>query len=235
MASDGLWWPLPPSNVLQVNTNGFMVGDDELFTAQADTVDLMRLVGADGWPKRPLYTSRARALVHAFTQGRGYDEHDVEMVSPVLMALLHEEAAAHPTSWRRVFPPPLGAISTISAKADVEAGRKAGRDALEDVGGMLTDLDEATRQFVEWLEQSANAKKLLEEHLSAAEDAIPLHAHKSAWRDRWHIPLPWHLAPEHPHAPNSRLEGSTSNRDDTRSGHIGDRSMSDRATVFSIG
>ena len=178
MASDGLWWPLPPSNVLQVNTNGFMVGDDELFTAQADTVDLMRLVGADGWPKRPLYTSRARALVHAFTQGRGYDEHDVEMVSPMLMALLHEEAAAHPTSWRRVFPPPLGAISTISAKADVEAGRKAGRDALEDVGGMLTDLDEATRQFVEWLEQSANAKKLLEEHLSAAEDAIPLHAQK---------------------------------------------------------
>ena len=179
MASDGLWWPLPPSNVLQVNTNGFMVGDDELFTAQADTVDLMRLVGADGWPKRPLYTSRARALVHAFTQGRGYDEHDVEMVSPVLMALLHEEAAAHPTSWRRVFPPPLGAISTISAKADVEAGRKAGRDALEDVGGMLTDLDEATRQFAEWLEQSATAKKLLEEHLSAAEDAMTLHAQKA--------------------------------------------------------
>ena len=180
MASDGLWWPLPPSNVLQVNTNGFMVGDDELFTAQADTVDLMRLVGADGWPKRPLYTSRARALVHAFTQGRGYDEHDVALVMPVLMALLHEEAAAHPTNWKRIFPPPLGAISTISAKADVEAGRKAGRDALEDVGGtgMLTDLDEATRQFAEWLEQSATAKKLLEEHLSAAEDAIPLHAQK---------------------------------------------------------
>jgi hypothetical protein len=162
-----------------VNTNGFMVGDDELFTAQADTVDLMRLVGADGWPKRPLYTSRARALVHAFTQGRGYDEHDVALVMPVLMALLHEEAAAHPTNWKRVFPPPLGAIPAISATADVEAGRKAGRDALEDVGGMLTDLDEATRQFVEWLEQSATAKKLLEEHLSAAEDALTLHAQKA--------------------------------------------------------
>ena len=40
--------PTPRRPARQVNTNGFLVGDDELYAAQADTKDLMRLVGADG-------------------------------------------------------------------------------------------------------------------------------------------------------------------------------------------
>ena len=60
----------------EVNTNGFMVGDDELYQAQDDTVDLLRLIGADGWPKKALYLEQAKALVGAFIEALGLDEHD---------------------------------------------------------------------------------------------------------------------------------------------------------------
>jgi hypothetical protein len=51
---------------------GFLVGDDELYAAQVDTLELMRLVGADGWPARPLYTEGVSELVAAFGRARSY-------------------------------------------------------------------------------------------------------------------------------------------------------------------
>ena len=54
----------------EVNTNGFLVGDDELFRAQADTVDLMRLVGADGWPARKLYALHEIWLLSVLSRAR---------------------------------------------------------------------------------------------------------------------------------------------------------------------
>ena len=33
-----------------------------------------------------------------------YDEHDSKWVKPALLELLHEEIAAHPTYWYRIFP-----------------------------------------------------------------------------------------------------------------------------------
>ena len=51
----------------EVNTNGFMVGDNNvLYKAQQDTVDLLRVLGADGWPKRPLYAEHAASMVNDF-------------------------------------------------------------------------------------------------------------------------------------------------------------------------
>ena len=69
----------------------------------------MKLVGADGWPQRKLYAARAAALVAAFGEAQGLDPHDMALVRPALMGLLHEEAAAHATAWRRIVPAPDGA------------------------------------------------------------------------------------------------------------------------------
>ena len=132
----------------EVNTNGFMVGDDELYQAQADTVDLMRLVGADGWPKRRLYTAQAAELVATFAEQQGYDEHDISVVRPALMSLLHEEMAAHPTGWQRIFPPPVG------------EGTRA-RLLLQQGAEYATDLDVATSAFLTWRETSAAAWQLM--------------------------------------------------------------------------
>ena len=150
-----------------------MVGDDELYAAQSDTVDLMRLVGADGYPKRRLYASHAHALVRAFIEARGYDEHDAALLRPALMGLLHEEAAAHPTSWRRVFPPPTGVLAGVDTGHDPHeatgtAGHDAGRASRPSaragfMGALATDLDDATASFLGWLERSAVARKIVQE------------------------------------------------------------------------
>lgn len=122
----------------EVNTNGFMIGDDEeLWKAQADTVDMMRIAGADGWPKRKLYASQAAALVDGFLADEGYDEHDAGLVRPTLMALLNEEVAAQPTSWRLVFP------SLRPAASSPHGGTGHYSE-------FATDLDDATTRFLQW-------------------------------------------------------------------------------------
>ena len=131
----------------QVNTNGFLVGDDELYAAQGDTLDLMRLVGADGWPKKSLYAESANELVSEFGRARGYDEHDLGMLTPTLKELLHEESASYATSWTRIFPPP-----SEPALAD---------DLLRQGPGYATDLDEATRDFLRWRETAGEAVRRL--------------------------------------------------------------------------
>ena len=60
----------------EMNVNGFMVGDDHFYHGQQDTLDALRVLGADGWPKRPLYESRASRLVDGFVREQGYDAHD---------------------------------------------------------------------------------------------------------------------------------------------------------------
>lgn len=130
----------------------------KLFTAQADTVDLLRVVGADGWPKRRLYTERAKRLVHAFADAQAYDAHDLAIVQPALLELLHEEVAAHPTSWRRVFPPSPATHTPSGARAPTSA---SGSDV--GLGGFVTDLDEATREFLAWREQSSAAQRILDD------------------------------------------------------------------------
>ena len=60
----------------EMNVNGFMVGDDHFYHGQQDTIDALRVLGADGWPKRPLYESRASRLVDGFVREQGYDAHD---------------------------------------------------------------------------------------------------------------------------------------------------------------
>ena len=130
----------------EVNTNGFLVGDDELYKAQGDTLDMMRLVGADGWPKRPLYAQDVADMVHAFLEESGYDEHDASMLKPALKELLHEEVSLEGTAWRRIFPEPFG----LGHEALMRQG-----------GGFGTDLDEATSDFLRWRERSPIVRTLL--------------------------------------------------------------------------
>ena len=133
----------------EVNTNGFLVGDEnELYKAQGDTIDLMRIVGADGWPRRPLYSEAASELVSAFLRERGYDEHDSELLKPALKELIHEEVSASDTAWRRIFPEPFG------------LGHEK---AMRQGPGFATDLDEATSDFLDWRARSAVARRLLSE------------------------------------------------------------------------
>ena len=54
----------------------------------------MRLVGADGWPMRPLYSEGAAELVRDFLSSGGYDTHDAGLIKPALKELIHEEVAA---------------------------------------------------------------------------------------------------------------------------------------------
>lgn len=126
----------------EMNTNGFMVGDDTLYHGQQDTVDAMRVLGADGWPKRQLYEGRAASLIGGFVEAQGFDEHDEAILRPPLMQLIHEEAAAYPTSWYRIFPPAL--VGTPAArKMDALVATLPDDDR-------LTDLDESTADFLQW-------------------------------------------------------------------------------------
>ena len=116
-------------------------GDDYFFHGQQDTLDAMRVIGADGWPKRPLYEERAGRLIDGFVAAEGFDEHDEAIVRKPLMELLHEEHAAYPTSWYRIFPP-----AVASAQMDRLVASLA--------PGSLTDLDEATTSFVQYRAQN---------------------------------------------------------------------------------
>ena len=131
----------------EVNTNGFLVGDDELYKAQGDTIDLMRLVGADGWPARPLYSEGAAELVNDFLSSGGYDTHDAGLIKPSLKELIHEEVASHTTQWRRIFPAPLD----LSHESQLQQGR-----------GFSTDLDEATSDFLKYRMRSPALRKLVD-------------------------------------------------------------------------
>jgi len=119
----------------EVNTNGFLVGDDELFKGQQDTVDLMRLLGADGWPMKNLYMQQLSALVDRFCEEQGYDEHDMRLVRPALLDGLHEEVAAYPTSWLRIFPSQLN--------FDHE-------ELMDQDESFSTDLDAVVFDFLRW-------------------------------------------------------------------------------------
>lgn len=120
----------------EMNVNGFMVGDEAFYHGQRDTLDALRVLGADGWPKRPLYEGRASRLIDGFVAEQGLDAHDEAVVRPPLLELMHEEAAAFPTSWYRVFPDALASaqmerlVETLAPEAE------------------LTDLDEATADFL---------------------------------------------------------------------------------------
>ena len=120
--------------VEEVNTNGFIVGDNnELFKAQGDTIDMLRFLGADGWPKRPLYTTRAASIVNDFLKQREFDEHDAALVKPSLLELVHEEVAAFPTAWYRIFP----AQSGLSHLKLLDQGEGFATDLVRDVSYML--------------------------------------------------------------------------------------------------
>ena len=108
----------------------------------------MRIVGADGWPKRPLYTQHATELVAAFGRARGYDEHDLALVKPALKELLHEEVASYSSSWRRIWPP--------LAKPAPD------RDWIRQGPGYATDLDEATNDFLRFRERAAIVRRVLD-------------------------------------------------------------------------
>ena len=77
----------------EMNVNGFMVGDDHFYHGQQDTVDALRVLGADGWPKRPLYEPRASRLVDGFVREQGYDAHD-EVSKSKYMAVNGERVCA---------------------------------------------------------------------------------------------------------------------------------------------
>ena len=121
--------------VEEVNTNGFLVGDDELFKAQEDTVDMMRVIGADDFPKRPLYASHAANLVNRFLNTEGYDEHDGALIKDALLSTIHEEVAAFPTSWVRIFPHQL------------HFGHE---QLLNQSLAFATDLDQVLADFLRW-------------------------------------------------------------------------------------
>ena len=120
----------------EMNTNGFMPGDDALFRGQQDTVDALRVLGADGWPSRALYEERVGKLTDGFVAEQGYDAHDAAIVRSPLLELTHEEAAAFSTRWYRIFPPALPSV-----RMDALAAGLRESDA-------LTELDEVTRDFL---------------------------------------------------------------------------------------
>jgi len=136
--------------VEEINTNGFLVGDDELYSAQKDTIDLMRVVGADGWPRRPLYAEQAAKLVDAYIASREYDEHDIQVLKPMLKELIHEEVAAHPTAWKRIYPPPLSPDG------------HAQPDPAQQGKGYATDLDDATSDFLAFRARSPQSQSILD-------------------------------------------------------------------------
>ena len=127
-----------------------LVGDDELYSAQQDTLDLMRLVGADGWPKRSLYSQSVQDLVASFGKSSGYDEHDLNLIKPAIKELLHEEVASYKSDWRRIFPP------------TAVGGPKAEEDLLYQGPGYATDLDEATIDFLRFREKVAAVRGVLD-------------------------------------------------------------------------
>ena len=86
--------------------------------------------------------------MNAFIAAQHFDEHDASLIKPALKELLHEEVAASPTAWKRIFP---------SAHGD-------SHDALLQQGGepgFGTDLDEAQSDFLRFRETSAIAQHLL--------------------------------------------------------------------------
>ena len=86
----------------EMNTNGFMPGDDTLYKMQKDTTDLLHLLGADGFPKRPEYERRVHQLWEEFCAARGACDNKEGKAS--VLELVDEEVHAFPSSWYRVYP-----------------------------------------------------------------------------------------------------------------------------------
>mmetsp|Transcript_27596 Transcript_27596/g.35647 ORF Transcript_27596/g.35647 Transcript_27596/m.35647 type:complete len:301 (-) Transcript_27596:14-916(-) len=89
--------------MIEMNTNGFMIGDrySKYIEAQDDTVNELRLVGADGYKKQKEYSKDMRDVVNAFCMRFG---HDICEASgrQMLRELMNEEH--HANGWRRIFP-----------------------------------------------------------------------------------------------------------------------------------
>uniref|UniRef100_A0A7S3C5N6 Tubulin--tyrosine ligase-like protein 9 n=1 Tax=Haptolina ericina TaxID=156174 RepID=A0A7S3C5N6_9EUKA len=85
----------------EMNTNGFMPGDDVLYKMQDDTRSLLHLLGADGFPKRPDYVHRVEELLDRFCRDR---TDCTDEGRSIILEVVDEEVHAFPSSWYRIYP-----------------------------------------------------------------------------------------------------------------------------------
>lgn len=91
--------------MVELNTNGFMIGDQypELFTAQNETKAAMVMLGVTGYPRRAEYAAELREAVADFcSEVAPCDEED----QMALEELVHEERHLS-NGWQRIFPSEL--------------------------------------------------------------------------------------------------------------------------------
>jgi len=91
----------------EMNTNGFMPGDDVLYHMQADTASVVHLLGADGFPSRPMYENKVLELWKGFCERRTPNCAEDPVDEPSLRSIFEavdEEVHAFSTSWYRIFP-----------------------------------------------------------------------------------------------------------------------------------
>tara|TARA_B110001452_G_scaffold226673_1_gene201176 strand:+ start:831 stop:2162 length:1332 start_codon:yes stop_codon:yes gene_type:complete len=91
--------------LVEMNTNGFMPGDDVLYKMQKDTADAIHLLGADGWPHYPEYRTKFEELWRGFCAStsscEGFSD---DKAKHAALELVHEEVHAFPSAWYRIYP-----------------------------------------------------------------------------------------------------------------------------------
>mmetsp|Transcript_3598 Transcript_3598/g.6806 ORF Transcript_3598/g.6806 Transcript_3598/m.6806 type:complete len:683 (+) Transcript_3598:201-2249(+) len=140
----------------EMNTNGFMIGDTyaHFFPAQEETVVVMRLLGADGFPDKWKYKSNAEQVVSAFC-----DEYHAcdQRIRTELARFIDEEM--HAEMWKRSFPPREDNWPGFdSVKLFWQKYSKLMREEIDEENDdptienlyEPTEMDVATWRFVEW-------------------------------------------------------------------------------------
>ncbi|GMH67024.1 hypothetical protein TrLO_g5362 [Triparma laevis f. longispina] len=144
----------------EMNTNGFMIGDtySTFFPAQEQTVTVMRMLGADGFPDSWKYEGSAEETIGAFCAA-DFSVRCDEKVKEELRRLIDEEM--HAEMWKRSFPPRedswpgLSNVKSFwnkySRLMKSELDEENASETVDD--GKLyepTKLDLATWKFIEW-------------------------------------------------------------------------------------
>mmetsp|Transcript_17078 Transcript_17078/g.34208 ORF Transcript_17078/g.34208 Transcript_17078/m.34208 type:complete len:246 (+) Transcript_17078:426-1163(+) len=97
----------------EMNTNGFMIGDtySHFFPAQSETILIMRVLGADGFPDSWKYQEDAEKVVDKYCAGAGFDDCEKQGVKKEILRMIHEDMSGGEVGgkigsiWKRSFPP----------------------------------------------------------------------------------------------------------------------------------
>ena len=77
----------------EMNTNGFMIGDtySHFFPAQSETILLMRVLGADGFPDSWKYQGDLEEVVDKYCTGAGLDDCERDGVKQEIIRMINED------------------------------------------------------------------------------------------------------------------------------------------------